>query len=90
MATHIFRTPPAEQFRDASTYWNSVGTALNSSEMLVLTGGLQYQLLSVQRFQYLLDFCNNSSELFRNASAYWISARRALKSFKMPARNGVL
>jgi len=27
------------QFRDASTYWNSVGTALNRSEMPVLIGG---------------------------------------------------
>jgi len=105
MATRIFRISLAvprcqyllelcrnssEQIRDASAYWRAVRTALNSSKILVLNGGLKEQPLIVPRFQYLLEFCENSSELLRNASAYWISARRALNSFKMPALTGVL
>jgi len=83
----------SEQFRDDSTYWNSVGTVLNRSVISVLTGGLQKQLLRVPRFQYLLEFYKNSSQLLRNASACRISARnpiRTLNSFKMPALTGVL
>jgi len=53
--------------------------------MLVLTGGLQEQLLGVPRFQYLLEFCKNNSEHFQNNRTYWSSAGTTLMGMIWPA-----